>query len=336
MTRVFLAVFLCLVLPLSFLCLAEDTPVLRISLPPVLSSLPIAFAEEWGLFDEHGVNVEIIGMTDNQVRRTALSTGDLDLVIEDVTQFIVALGGGQELLATSAAFVRPQTASVNVALVSPGSFRLETLDDVIERRSLIGTIFRSDYEYLLDRLLEERIEDGVEWPPYSYSTDVLFLATWFGAQMMPVAVLPEPYVSYIATYAPIGGRPVEVVTISDFSGFETLPSLIVIRAEYVESKPEAVSAFYAAYTAAIERMNATPREEIIEAGLDVVLPLFFQGADPTLIGQDILDAISIPSFDPPAEFSRDLFDSVLDWAQRKGYTFVLPEYDLVVDHSFLP
>lgn len=335
MSRIRKGVFFCLVLSFAFATAAASAPRLRVSLPPVLASLPIAFAEEWGLFDERGVDVEIIGLTDNQLRSAALATGDLDLVIEDVTQFIVDLSGGQRLLATSAAYVRPQSASMEVALVSPGSFRLDTLDELIEARYLIGTLFRSDHEYLLDQLLAERIEDRTEWPPYSYATDVLFLATWFGAQAIPAAVLPEPYVSYIATYVPPGGRSLEIVTLSRFEDFEVLPDLLVFRADYVERSPEAVIAFYAAYVDAIKRINATSRDELIETGLDVVLPLFFQGANPDTIGQDVLDAISIPSFDPPAELPRTLYENVLEWMDDKGYAFVRPAYDEVVDGRFL-
>ena len=59
-------------------------------------------------------------------------------------------------------------------------------------------------------------------------------------------------------------------------------------------------------------------------------------SDPTLIGQEVLDAISIPMFASPAELPRELFDAILEWTQEKGYTFVRPEYDVVIDYSFLP
>ena len=330
------AVFFCLVLSCSILCVGQEAPTLRVSLPPVMASLPIAFAAEWGLFEEQGVDVEIIGMTDNQVRSAALSAGELDFVIEDVTQFILDVLGGQDLIATSAAHVEPQTASMIVGLVSPVSFRLESIEDLVAKRSLVGMVYRSDHEYLLDQLFEAVLEDGEERPPYSYMTDVLFLATWFGAQALPAAVLPEPYVTYIATYVPRSGRPIEMVTLSDFAEYESLPSLFVFRADFVEAHPEAVEAFYAAYCDAVERMNATPRDEIIETGLDVVLPLFFQGADPSTVGQDVLDAISIPTFGPPSVLPSEQYERVLDWMEEKGYAFLRPAYDDIVDGRFLP
>jgi len=336
MARVRRGLFLCLVLAVSLVGLGETAGHLRVSLPPVLASLPIAFAEEWGLFDENGIDVDIIGMTDNEVRSAALASGSLDLVIEDVTQFLVDIDGGKGLVATSAAYISPQTDSLQVALVACGAFNMQTIDDVVASGYMVGTVFRSDHEYLLDRLFETTLDDDDTVPRYTYMTDVLFLATWFGAQMMPVVVLPEPYISYIAAYAPPGGRPVEVVTLFDLSELEVPPHLVVFREEYVEAFPESVDAFYAAYTEAIERLNGMSRDEIIETGLDVVLPLFFQGADPDLIGQDVLDAISIPTFELPVEVDQDRFDDVLAWAMEKGYTMLRPEYAAVVDGSFIP
>jgi hypothetical protein len=336
MNRVRIAVFFCLVVSCSLIAGARDGLPLRVSLPPVYASLPIAFAEEWGLFEEYGVDVEIIGMTDNQVRSAALATGDLDFVVEDVTQFILDLQSGQQLLATSAAYVRPQTGSMLIGLVSPASFRFETIDDFLETDYIVGTMYRSDHEYMLDLLFDEILEDEDDRPMYSYMTDVLFLATWFGAQALPAAVLPEPYVSYIDHYKPPSGSRVEVNTLSDFSEFEPLPSLFVFRADYAKEHPEIVEAFYDAYVAAIERINATPRDEIIDTGLDVVLPLFFQGADPATIGQEILDAIAIPTFELPKELPTEQFSSVLEWMHEKGYAFLRPAYADVVCSTYLP
>jgi len=309
-----------------------------VSLPPVLASLPIAFAEEWGLFDEHGVDVEIIGMTDSGVRSMALASGDLDLVLEDITQFLMDLAE-KDLVATSAAFVRLQSASMEVALVSSGSFHLQTVDDLLASGFRIGTVWPSDHEYLLDRLFDLVVPDGVRRPQYNYDMiGVLDLATWFGAGMMPAVVLPEPYISYLRAYVPVGGtRPlVDVVTLDDFSDYDPLPQLVVARAGFVTAHRDLVEAFYAAYTEAIDRLNGMTRDEIVDTGLDVVLPLFFQGADPSTIGQDVLDALAIPSFELPARLDEAQFDRVLSWALDKGYVHVRPTYEVVVDVSFVP
>ena len=104
----------------------------------------------------------------------------------------------------------------------------------------------------------------------------------------------------------------------------------------IDAHPDAVDAFYTAYQEAVDRVNATPRDELIETGLDVVLPLFFTGADPSLIGQDVLDALPIPTFEQPRDLPEDLFDTVLSWMEDHGYAFLLPTYEDVFRTCQLP
>jgi len=336
MSRIRSAVFFCLVLSFAFSIHAQGAPTLRISLSPVFASLPVAFAEEWGLFDEEGIDVEIIGLADTQVRSAALATGDIDFVVEDVSQFILDLQSGIELLATSAAYVTPQSGSTTLGLISPGSFRLESIDDLVAREYLVGTMYRSDHEFMLDQLFDAVLEDDQERPRYSFMTDILFLATWFGAQALPAVVLPEPHLTYIATYTPVDGSSLDVVVLSDFSEVESLPSLFVFRGDFADENPDAVDAFYAAYRAAVDRVNETPREELIETGLDVVLPLFFTGADPSLIGEDVLDALPIPTFEQPKDLPEEQFQQVLAWMEDRGYAFLRPTYEDVFRTCELP
>jgi len=206
----------------------------------------------------------------------------------------------------------------------------------VSKSYMIGTMYRSDHEYMLDQLLDTLLVDGQERPMYSYMTDVLYLATWFGAQALPAVVLPEPHISYLANYKPLSGPKLEVITLSDFSEIEMLPSLFVFRSSFAEEHPHVVEAFYVAYAEAIERVNATPRGELIETGLDVVLPLFFQGADPSLIGQDVLDALPIPTYEQPRELPEACYESVLNWMEDRGYALIRPTYSDVFELSYLP
>ena len=194
----------------------ETLPTLRFSLPPVLEALPIAFADAWGLFDAHGVDVELVGITDNQERSAALLTGNLDGLMSDVTHAILDASTGLALVVTAAARSQIQTGSVALALLSPASFRIDTLPDLLASRQLIGILHRSDYEYMLDCLIESISEGDEQDANFSSFTDMLQLATMLGAQWLGSAVLPEPYVSYISTYVPPGGGPLKLVLLSEF------------------------------------------------------------------------------------------------------------------------
>jgi NitT/TauT family transport system substrate-binding protein len=330
------AVRFCFLVSLTMTVAGETTPSLRFSLPPVLEALPIAFAQEWNLFEAHGVSVELIGITDNQQRSAALMTGNLDGMMEDITRSILDATTGGDIVITSAAGSRPQTGSLALALLSTASFRLDSMETLLASGHSISTIYRSDYEYLLERLLADRQSPDAEPVQTMYFHDMLQMAVWFGAQTLPAAVLPEPYISYIATYYPAGGQPIELVIHDDFSEIGVLPSVIVFHRTYVEDHPEAVAAFYAAYAEAIERINDTPRDDLVDLGIDIALSLFFQGADRTTINQEVLDTIPIPVFDVPTVLARKDYDGILAWMLGKGYVYTAPAYEGITDFRFIP
>jgi len=330
------ALLFCLLI-ISVTVVGERLPTLRFSLPPVLEALPIAFADAWGLFDAHGVDVELVGITDNQERSAALLTGNLDGLMSDVTHAILDASTGLGLVVTAAARSRIQTGSVALALLSPASFRIDTLTDLLASRQLIGILHRSDYEYMLDCLIERTSEGDERDPNCSSFTDMLQLATMLGAQWLGSAVLPEPYVSYISTYVPPGGEPLKLVLLSDFEGLVLPPAVVLFRESFVDSYPEAVAAFHAAYSEAIVRLNQTARDEFVQTGLEVAVSLFFQAANVELIGQDVLDALPIPAYEPLGTLERDEYESVSQWMVSKWYLLGdVPAYDGLVDWQFLP
>ncbi len=315
---------------------AAVSATLRMSLPPVFEALPIAFAEAWGLFDAEGVSVDLVGITDNQERSTALLTGNLDAVMEDVTRALLDYSSARDLVITGSAISVPQTDSVPLGLLSHVGLGAESLADLLATNQKIGISYRTDDEYMLDQLL---IACGITkgWSTrYMYFNDSLQLAIWFAAQTVPVATLREPYISYIATYHGPNLLPPNLSWLSTFSGIEPVPCAVVFRKAFVRDHPSAIAAFYRAHTAAVERINAMPRDELIAVGLDVVLGLFFQGANASTVPQEALDAISIPRFEPPAPLPPETFASVATWMQKKGYLYERLEYAAVVNNLFLP
>jgi NitT/TauT family transport system substrate-binding protein len=335
MRRTSAMVAFCLLI-LTIAVMGETLPTLRFSLPPVLEALPIAFAEAWGLFAEHGVDVELVGITDNQQRSAAFITGNLDGLMEDVTRSILDWSAGADVLITSTAQLRSQTDSISLALLSPASLHSGTLDDFLAAGEAIGTIYRSDYQYVLDQYLEDTLGDEAQSVRTMYFNDMLQMAIWFGAQSIPSAMLPEPYVSYISTYHPPSGKPIAVNLLADLSYLGPLPSLVVFRSSFVGENPEAVQAFYTAYIEAIERINDTPRDILIDEGIDIALDLFFQGADRTTINQEALDALAIPYYELPSTLSQELYNSVGQWMMSKAFTYTLAEYADMVNFQFVP
>ena len=336
MTRVRRAALLCVLLAAgSGLGVAAATT-LRMSLPPVLEALPIVFAEAWGMFDEEGLSVDLVGITDNQERSTALITGNLDGVMSDVTSAVLDYLTSRSVVVVASAVSTPQTGALRLGLVSHAGFGPADIDGLLATSQKVSVTYRTDEEYLLDQFSAANGSPQAWLSRYAYFNDTLQLAVWFGAKTLPVAVLPEPYCSYIAALVPPSGAPMQVIVLSDFSGFAAPPRVILFRKEFIDRHPDDVATFLRVYDAAVERMNATPRDEIINVGIDVVIGLFFQGADKTLIQQQTLDAMSIPRFERPGPLSEEVFDSVTEWMMHKGYLNAPPTFGQFTDFGFLP
>jgi len=330
------AVLFCLLI-FSVIVAGETPPRLRFSLPPVMEALPIAFAEEWGLFESHGISVELVGFSDIDERSAALQTGNLDGLMSDVTHAILDSSTGLGLVVTAAARSRPQTGSVALGLLSPASYRIDTFPDLLASNQLIGILHRSDYEFMLDSLIKNTPEGDERSAKFGQFTDMLQLATMLGAQWLGSAVLPEPYISYIATYVPPGGEPLKLILLSDFEDLVLPPSVVLFRQSFVDNYPETVEAFHAAVSEAIVRLNQTSRDELVETGLEVAVSLFFQAANIELIGQDVLDALPIPTFEPLSTLESDEYDRIARWVLTKGYLYRNSlDYDEFVDWRFLP
>jgi hypothetical protein len=224
-----------------------------------------------------------------------------------------------------------------LALLSPAGFRYPTLEALLAAGQTIGTIYRSDYEYVLDQYLAETLGRDARSVRTMYFNDMLQMAVWFGAQTLPSAMLPEPYFSYISTYHPPDRNPIALNVLVDLSYLGPLPTLVVFRSTYVEENPEVVEAFYAAYTEALERINSTPRDVLIDEGIDIALGLFFQGADRTTINQEVLDVLTIPYYEMPAPLLQELYDSVGEWMLSKNYVYPsAPAFEDMIDFQFIP
>jgi ABC-type nitrate/sulfonate/bicarbonate transport system substrate-binding protein len=298
---------------------ATAATTLRISLPPVLEALPIAFAEAWGMFDAEDLSVDVVGISDNQERSTALVTGNLDAVMSDVTSAVLDYCMNRTVVVVAGAGSIPQPNTLRLALLSHVGFGPADVDGLLASNQLVGVTYRTDDEYLLDQFFAAHGQSRAWMTRYTYFSDMVQLAVWFGAKTLPVSILPEPYYSYISTLLPVSGVPMQLVVLSDFSECIAPPRVILFREDFVARHRDAVATFLRVYDAAVERMNVTPRDEIINVGLDVVIGLFFQGANKSLIQQQTLDAMSIPTFDRPAALPQEVFGSVTDWMKDKGY-----------------
>jgi len=338
MTRFRYVIPICCLLFFSTAGVSADSPALRFSLPPILGSLPVAFADAWGIFAERGVTLRVIGLSDNQTRNLALMAGEIDGMVCDVPTAILLAASGTDILITSTAYDPEQSGSL--AVLSQSYFQIATLADLMSRTAPGNTLksiaitARSDIEYHIDALLRREGYTVVPDRDYSYWYDMLQVATFLSFGSVYAAVLPEPYVTYIKNFPPLKAG-TRLTFLSEFEGIDLLPSVIVFRRDAVEGRPEAVDAFYEALRETIDRLGRMDRDELIETGIQEALELFFPGSTRDTVPDGILDNFVIPAFAPPGELPRAQYEDVVSWALAKRYIWRAPDYERVTTDRFL-
>lgn len=336
--RRFAFLFLVALVLVSTLGGAKPLPELRVSLPPVMGCLPIAFADGWDLFAQNGLDVKVVGLSDNDARILALMAGDIDGMICDVSTAILLITSGMDVVITSTAYQPEQTGSL--ALLSQSYFKIDSIDDLLSRTETGNTLKSiaitemSDIEYEVDSLLISLGHSVNPNKDYSYWHDMLQLAMFLNLGSVYAAVLPEPYITYLSKYPAI--KPGSTfVHLSDFAGIDLLPSVVVFRRDVVEKSPDVIARFYDVYREAMDRINSMSREELTTTGIDIALPLFFPGLGKDAVPEGILDDFAIPHFSYPAMLSMEKFEDVSAWLKWKGYTWKHPAYEDVTTDQFI-
>lgn len=327
------------------LAAAEPLLHLRISLPPDIGALPIAFGQDWGLFTEHGVDLQIIPLADKQSRVAALRVGKIDGMLTDLPTAILLALDGIDLAITSTAFL-PQTYS-QLALLTQRHANVTSISDLLgepeagDERHRIHLPRLSGIHFQTDRLLYQlgyaigTDTNYQDWP------DMLAMATTFA--VMPTwvraVVLPEPYITYLINFLPELIYGAEIIILSDFATVEPIPSVIVFRRDSLEEKEEAIARFYTAYRAAIARLNATPLDELLDEGIDIAIAMFFPGidlADPDAIPPaEMLAAVNIPYFGALGRVGRPTFTTVMDWLIAGEYVRQRIDYAEITTDLFI-
>ncbi|MGC9530235.1 MAG: ABC transporter substrate-binding protein [Candidatus Bipolaricaulaceae bacterium] len=335
-----------LVLFLALASPAASPAPLRVSLPPLLGSVPIALGNTWRAFAEQGVEVELVPLASQRDRLVAFQAGQIDAMVADLTSaLMLAAQIPEQLVITSTAYY-PEPDSVpgmthsHLALISQqyaGVDSLAALVDQASKRSAlrIAVPRQSDLEFALDQLF---LSQGLPPPVHAYAgqDNLLQNATWVMFGMAAAGVFPEPYTDYMLNYD-FEGKP-QLTILSDFSGVPYPPSVIVFQRETLTVHGEQVAAFYRALTAVIDQLNATARQELIQVGWTMAAELFFPGLSPENMPagskaqvEAALAKVVIPHFPHPAPIPEEVFAAVTAWAKEKKYLAATVEYEQVVD-----
>ena len=291
----------------------SEDPKLRIALIPVLDTLPMFVAEQNGYFKEQGITVEQVPVKSPQERDVLMQTEQVDGVLTDLQ---------------STALLNKETAKVKAVHIARRAFSDSPLFRVLASPQSgftkpedlkgvpIAVSQNTVIEYLTQRLLERA---GLAANEITVQ-EVTAIPIRFEQLMngnLKAATLPDP----LASGAIAGGAK---VIVDDSKYPELSQSVLTFRVKTLESKPDTVRKFLAAWEKAVNELNTNP-----DKYMDLMIT---QGRVP----QSIQGTFKMPPFPDQGIPSAAETEDVVKWMRDKGLISRDIPYKELVDAAYLP
>ncbi len=274
-----------------------EPAVVRFGTLPTEDALPLWVAESEGLFEEAGLDVEIVVFPSAQERDAALTAGAIDAHMGDIIAASLLENAGIPVsIATVMLGATSEEGRFGV-VAAPGS-EATSLEDLAGEP--IGTSSNTIQEYVLDALAEEEglaedqlVKEEVDKVPVRF--DLLMNG------QLAAAALPEPLLSL----AEFQGA---TIVAEDSSGENVSQTVLVVSDAYVEEAggAEATGRLLEVWDEAVVIVNGDPdawRETLVESAR---LP------EPI---KDTYAVNTYPSHQLPTE---EQVAAVLEWMDAKG------------------
>jgi NitT/TauT family transport system substrate-binding protein len=285
---------------------------LRIAVLPILDSLPLYVADAEGYFSAEGVSVEMVPVASSSERDQLLQAEQIDGVITDLVALALYNRESPQVLGLRFAMV-PTEDDAQFRLLTAADTGFKNVEDL--SGVPIGISKGTIIEYVTQGLLTR---EGL--PPEAIHTlavpKIPERMALLNSGDLAAATLPEP----LAALAIQKGA---TVVIDDRRHPKLSGSLYAFRAEVVESKPDAMTAFFAAIEQATEAINedALHWEPLLRE--QRVIP-------PTLEGELVL-----PTYPGAAIPDAGQFRDVVAWLQASGRLESAPAYADVITDRYL-
>jgi NitT/TauT family transport system substrate-binding protein len=292
---------------------SENPTTIRIAALPVLDTLPIHVAQEEGLFEKHGVAVEILPAGSAPKRDEMISAGQADGMVNEVVSTIFY--NRDETQVQIVRYARTATPDSPIFFIlASGQSGISTIDQLkgVEIGVSKGTVI----EYLTDRLLQaEGFSD--EQISTVAVPDIGQRMALLGSGELNAAMLPDPLASLVTQQGAI-------LVIEDSRHPEYSHSTVSFRKSYIDEYPDAVRGFLAAWEDAVELINADPQYYT-----DLMVAK-------ELVPPPLIEKFPVPQFVTADVPSQSQWDDSIDWVNENNLVSGQASYENSVTSEFLP
>jgi NitT/TauT family transport system substrate-binding protein len=286
---------------------------LKIAVLPILEALPMYVAEQEGLFEKHGVEVEFVAVASAPERDQVISAGQADGMINELTStMFYNKDQPQVKIVRYARTATPEQALFRI--LASGESGINSIDGLKGAR--IGISQGTIIEYLTDRLLQAQGFTAEEINTVAVPKIPDRMALLESGEL-DAGMLPEP----LSSLAVLQGSK---IVLDDTSLPEISFSTLTFRNEVLDQNPQAVRGFLAAIEESTSLINTNPTQWI---------PLL---GEYNLVPPPLLESFQIPQFAEAGIPTEAQWSDVLDWAIEKGFLDGEVSYQESVSPDYLP
>src|SRR5215216_4675598 len=294
-------------------CASQAKGTLKIAVLPIIDTLPMYVAQQEGLFEKHGVQVEFIPVASAPERDQLIAAGGADGTINETLAVMLFNKKSVQMQVVRYA-LRPTPSNGHFFILASAQSGIETFDELkgIEIGVSQGTVI----EYVTDRLLQAQgfTSEEIQTIAVPKLPDRMAL---LASGELQAGVMPDPLASLVVSQ---GG----VVIADDSSHPEYGFSVISFRKDVIDANPEAVRGFLAAIEEATALLNAEP------AKYKTVL------SEQKLVPAPLLETYQAPVFPTAGVPTADEWNDALRWLKEKGILTADVSYQDSVNASLLP
>jgi NitT/TauT family transport system substrate-binding protein len=292
---------------------AKGTATLKIAVLPIIDTLPMYIAQQEGLFEKHGVNVEFIPVASAPERDQLLAAGQADGTVNETLAVMLFNKETIQMQAVRYA-LRPAKGYGHFFILASGESGITSVEELkgVEIGVSQGTVI----EYVTDRLLQAEgfTADEIKTIAVPKIPDRMSL---LASGELQAGVMPDPLASLVVAQ---GG----VIVADDSAHPEYGFSVISFRKEVIDANPEAVKAFLAAIEEATALLNADSSK------YKNVL------SEQNLVPPPLLESYQTPPFPSAGVPTEAEWNDALNWLKEKGILTIDISYADSVNPSLLP
>lgn len=291
----------------------DTTTIVRVARIPVLDTLPLFVAQQEGLFEKHGVQVEIIPVASAPERDQLIAAGQADAMINEVLSTMFA--NKESIVMQTVRYARTATRTSPVfRILGARDAGIVTLDQL--KGVPVGVSDGTIIAYLTERLLQAEgfSADEIQTTSVPSIADRMAL---LGSGQLKAAMLPDP----LSTLAIQQGAS---LVLDDTRHPEYSFSTLTFRKAFLDANPTTTRNFLAAWEEAVQLINAD--------GSRWTALL----SEQNLVPAPLLETFQVPQFAEAGVPSEEQFKDMLAWAREKGLLDRDVSYADCVDGQYLP